>query len=135
MASITLPLAATLASLAPAQQFVQAVGALPGPAVWSEGVCAADVDRDGDLDLLFANGDGFDTAGARRQNVLVINKLVELGTATFVDESVLRFGVRVSNAKMVIAGDVNWRAPIGASLRSVCSRSPSSPRARGSSGS
>jgi hypothetical protein len=103
----TLPLAVALASLAPAQQFVQAVGALPGPVVWSEGVCAADVDRDGDLDLLFANGDGFDTAGTKRQNVLVINKLIELGTATFVDESVLRFGVHVSHAKMVISGDVD----------------------------
>ncbi|MEZ6018121.1 MAG: VCBS repeat-containing protein [Planctomycetota bacterium] len=94
-------------ALAGAQQFTQAAGVLPGGNVWSEGVCAADVDRDGDLDLLFANGDGFSSAGAKRQNVLVINKLIEQGAGVFADESVARLGAHVSNAKMVIAGDVN----------------------------
>lgn len=95
-----------LPGAANAQQFTQATGVLPGPNRWSEGVTAADIDLDGDLDLLFANGDGFASAGTKRQNVLVINKLIEQGPGIFVDESVARFGVHVSNAKLVIAGDV-----------------------------
>jgi len=98
--------ALAFAPLASAQQFVEAPGVLPGPARWSEGVCAIDVDLDGDLDLLFADGDGFSTAGAKRQNVLLINRRVEQGPRIFADESVARLGVHLSNAKMVIAGDV-----------------------------
>ena len=86
---------------ASAQQFQHQSGLIPGPARWSEGVEAADVDRDGDLDLFFADGDGFASAGAKRQNVLVINKLVETASLAFADESVARLGVHESNAKGV----------------------------------
>lgn len=68
---------------------------------------AADVDLDGDLDLFFANGDGFSTAGTKRQNTLIINKLIEQGPNVFVDESTARLGVHASNAKMPVVGDVN----------------------------
>ncbi len=108
MSSLTLLAAAWIAApRAPTtQQFTEALGALPGPAVWSEGVAAVDVDGDGDLDLLFANGDGFSSPGTKRQSALVINRLVEQGPGVFLDESVARFGARVSHAKMVIAADV-----------------------------
>lgn len=90
-----------------AQQFQQATN-FPGPTNWCEGVECADVDRDGDLDVFFAEGDGFATAGTKRQNILLINKLVELGTAwTFADESLTRLGAHVSNAKGVTTGDVD----------------------------
>ncbi len=96
-----------LASIAPAQQFQHQPGWLPGPARWSEGVEAADVDRDGDLDLFVADGEGFASAGAQRQNLLIINMLLESGPGVFADESVARLGTNLSNAKGVITGDVD----------------------------
>jgi len=96
-----------LAPGASAQQFQQATN-FPGPLNWCEGVECADVDNDGDLDVFFAEGDGFSSAGTQRQNILLINKLVETGTPwLFADESVARLGVNLSNAKGVTTGDVN----------------------------
>jgi plastocyanin len=102
-----LALLALFVSTASAQQFQHSPGALPGPARWSEGVEAVDVDQDGDLDLLFADGDGFTSPGTQRQNVLLINNLIPSGTATFTDESVARLGANLSNGKGVTTGDVD----------------------------
>ncbi|MBK7875568.1 MAG: VCBS repeat-containing protein [Planctomycetes bacterium] len=99
-------LVASLALPAAAQQF-QTVTNFPGTARWSEGVECADVDRDGDLDVFVADGEGFASAGLARQHVLVINKLVEVGAWTLADESVARLGARTSVAKGVATGDVN----------------------------
>ncbi len=99
--------AAIFGASAAAQQFTQAAGVLPGPDRWSEGVTAVDVDLDGDLDLIFANGDGFASPGAQRQNTLIINKLVEQGPNIYADESVARLGVNLSHAKGAAVGDVN----------------------------
>ena len=61
--------ALSICVVAPAltQQFVHQNNLLPGPHRWTEGVTAEDVDLDGDLDLMFAEGDGFTSAGAQRQ--------------------------------------------------------------------
>jgi hypothetical protein len=95
--------------IAPAltQQFVHQNNLLPGPHRWTEGVTAEDVDLDGDLDLMFAEGDGFTSAGAQRQCRLLINQFVPTGNLTFTDESVARLGTRLANGKNVISGDVN----------------------------
>ena len=105
---ILLPTTVLLAASAAAraQQFQQVTN-FPGPQRWSEGVECADVDQDGDLDIFFAEGDGFASAGTKRQNVLIINQLVEVGPWTFTDESVPRLGLHVSNAKGVTTGDVD----------------------------
>ncbi len=44
-------------------QFVERLDVLPGPAVWSEAVHPIDVNRDGRLDLLFANCNGWHEPG------------------------------------------------------------------------
>lgn len=105
--TLSLVLALTMAQEAVAQQFTVQNGVLPGPARWSEGVTAVDVDLDGDKDLLFADGDGFASASTQRQNLLFINQTTPGGALSFTDESVLRLGVNLSNCKQAIAGDVN----------------------------
>lgn len=95
------------AAVASAQQFQHQVGLIPGPARWTEGVECADVDHDGDLDVFFADGEGFSSAGTQRQNVLLINQFVPSGTLSFTDESVARLGIHLSNAKGVVTRDVN----------------------------
>ncbi|MBK8177724.1 MAG: VCBS repeat-containing protein [Planctomycetes bacterium] len=100
-----------LLALSPAalaqQYFAEQVNLLPGPAKYSEGVEACDVDKDGDLDLFVADGDGFSGPGVKSQNVLLINRKIETGTLAFLDESTTRLGVHISYAKSVCTGDVN----------------------------
>jgi plastocyanin len=94
--------ALSLLGVARAQQFQQ-VTAFPGTAAYSEGVECADVDHDGDLDVIVADG-----SGSAIQNKIFINKLVETGTPwVLADESVARFGAHASVAKYVTTGDVN----------------------------
>ena len=104
--SIALPIAAgaLLALPSTAQQFVFQNGAIPGANRWTEGVESADVDNYGDLDIFFAEGEGFSSAGTKRQNILIINRLEIAGG--LVDESVARLGVHLSNAKGVDTGDI-----------------------------
>jgi len=73
---------------------------------WTEGVEPADVDRDGDLDLFFADGPAFVAPGPKQQNQLEINRLDEV-VAAWSNESVLRLGAHASHAKMVVTGDVD----------------------------
>ncbi|MDA1264507.1 MAG: FG-GAP-like repeat-containing protein [Planctomycetota bacterium] len=103
-----LGLAFAAAAPVSAQQFVHTPGMFPGTARWTEGVEMADVDQDGDLDIFFAEGDGFSGPGTKRQNKLWINQFVEsAGTLSFTDESVARLGNSTSNAKNVATADVN----------------------------
>ena len=103
-----LGIAAVLSSISTAQiQFVHQVGMVPTSGLWTEGVECADVDNDGDLDIFFAYGEGFSSAGTKRQNGLLINNFVPSGVLSFTDESVARLGAHVSNAKMVVTRDVN----------------------------
>ena len=88
-----------------AQQFTSG-GPLPGGAVWTEGVEAADVDLDGDLDLFFANGEGTALPGTERANQLIVNRL-EIAPFDFADESAARLGTATSHSRDVAAGDVD----------------------------
>jgi len=97
-----------LVSSAAAQQFVyQGSAYLPGNPRWTEGVECADIDNDGDLDIFFAEGDGFASPGSQRQNILIVNQQVEIGPGNFVNQSIARLGSNASHARGVATGDVN----------------------------
>jgi hypothetical protein len=81
---------ACAASAARAQQFQQVGAGLPGPVVWSEGVAVLDADDDGRLDIIFANGVGFDRAGTPLAPTLLINQTPVGGAITFADETAAR---------------------------------------------
>ncbi len=100
--------AAAASPAAAVQQFQHQVGLIPGTARWTEGVEATDVDNDGDIDIFFADGEGFTSAGTQRQCVLLINQFIENGSVTlsFTDESVARLGVQLSNGKGVTTADI-----------------------------
>ncbi len=87
-----------------AQQFVdQTAARLPVAAVWSEEVDAADVDGDGDLDIIWGRGDGFASAGTGRQSLLLINN----GSGVFADQTATRLPVLLENTKDVDFVDVD----------------------------
>ncbi|MSR74140.1 MAG: VCBS repeat-containing protein [Planctomycetes bacterium] len=82
------------------------VGAVPGPVVMTEGCITADLDGDGDHDVVFANGYALSTAGtAALLPTLLINKFnLSLG---FVDESAARLPAITLKATQVIAADLD----------------------------
>jgi len=100
-----LTLLTALAGVSSAQQF-DYVGNIPGGDIWTEGVEAADVDNDGDLDMFFAEGEGFSSAGPARQNRLVLNNF-NVGPPNFSDVSVARLGTHLSHAKQVVTADID----------------------------
>jgi hypothetical protein len=96
--------AGVAAGLARAQQFQdQTATRLPAQAVWSEEVDAGDVDGDGDLDLVYAKGNGFSAAGTPQQNTLLIN----VGGGVYVDQTSTRLPPFLDNSKDVDFVDVD----------------------------
>jgi hypothetical protein len=91
-----------------AQQFQQVVGGIPGPVVWSEGVAVLDADGDGKLDIIFANGNGYSSAGGALAPTLLINHSSGAGNISFVDETSSRLPAGYAQqAKGVTVCDVN----------------------------
>jgi hypothetical protein len=94
--------ALTLSPLANAQQFLRVAAALPAQAVWTDGIELVDVDNDGDIDILFANGSAYGgggTAGNQPQHLYLNN-----GSGVF-SAAHGQLNVTNFNAKMVIAED------------------------------
>ncbi len=96
---------AALAPIAASQlQFSYNSAALPAQAVWTDGVEIADIDGDGDNDILFANGSaygGTGAAGAQPQH-LFLNNGAGSFTAAHGQLNVANF-----NAKLVVADDLD----------------------------
>lgn len=80
-----------LASVAMAQQFVQQTATLlpNGPNEYSNQITSVDIDGDGDLDVLIANGQGYTSQGAALKMRVLVNKFNE-ADGKFVDETDLR---------------------------------------------
>ncbi len=60
----------------------------PNPAEWSNQLTIGDIDGDGDLDILFANGGNFSSPGSPQLQRVYVND----GAGFFTDESVARLG-------------------------------------------
>jgi len=104
------PALATLgiAGMAAAQQFSQQTTTLfPTQTEYSNQITSVDIDADGDLDLIFANGQGYNAQGAALQLRIYVNRINEVGQAKFVDESVARAPGVTGWFRGVEAGDVN----------------------------
>jgi len=92
-----------LTTALPAQQFTVDGSALPANSLWTDGVEIVDVDGDDDLDILFANGNGYASGGAssgKRAQHLFLND----GSGSF-SASHGDLNIANVNAKMVIAED------------------------------
>ena len=78
-----------LCTLVAAQRFADQTGTRfpsPPPAEFTNQLTIVDVDGDLDLDLVFANGGGFTSAGAPEAQRIYIND----GSGTFTDETAAR---------------------------------------------
>jgi hypothetical protein len=72
-----------------AQQFVdETASRFPSLSEYTNQVTMGDIDGDGDLDLIFANGQGFGSQGA----ALPVRVFINNGSAVFTDQSAARTG-------------------------------------------
>ena len=88
-----------------AQQFTeQSSTRFPSPQLneYSNQITVGDIDNDGDLDLIFANGGNFFSEGAPQVQRVFVND----GAGTFTDESTSRLGF-VGLARGVEMGDID----------------------------
>jgi hypothetical protein len=97
-------LAAAIAPVALAQQFVQQTSTrFPTQNEYSNQCSAVDIDNDGDLDLVWANGQGYSTQGTQLQMRVYVNN----GSGVFADESATRAAGVVGWYRGVEAGDID----------------------------
>ncbi len=84
--------------------YQQQAGLMAGPTVRTEGCIMADLDNDGDLDVVFANGYVLSVNGQSIRPTVLINKINQgLG---FVDESTPRIPNTAIRGTLVIAFDI-----------------------------
>ncbi|MDA7936354.1 VCBS repeat-containing protein [bacterium] len=94
----------TCPDLSAQYRYTQQAGLISGPTVRSEGCVMADIDRDGDLDAVFANGYVLSINGQAIRPTILINKIDQgLG---FVDESTPRIPTTAIRGALVVAFDI-----------------------------
>ncbi|MEK6674647.1 MAG: FG-GAP-like repeat-containing protein [Planctomycetota bacterium] len=105
LVSRTVTVVLLLASAVGAQQFVQETSTrfpIPNPAEWTNQLTIDDLDNDGDLDIVFANGGDFGSPGTPQLVRIFINNAFGF----FTDESVSRTGGLTGLHRGVELGDV-----------------------------
>lgn len=95
---------AASSSLTAQYQYTQQVGLITGPTVRSEGCLLSDIDGDGDLDAIFANGYVLSINGQPVRPTILINK-VDQGLG-FVDESTPRIPTTAIRGTLAVAFDI-----------------------------
>lgn len=96
-----------IAGLAMAQQFSQQTTTLfPVQLEYSNQITSVDIDGDGDLDLIFANGQGYNAQGAALPPRIYVNRINE-ADGKFVDETAARAPGVTGWFRGVEAGDVD----------------------------
>ena len=104
MAAIALVAVGALASPAAAQQFVQQTATrFPTQSEYTNQCTAVDIDNDGDLDIAWANGQGYSSQGA----ALPVRIFVNNGGGVFADETAARAAGITGWYRGVEAGDVD----------------------------
>lgn len=106
-----------------AQQFIQETSTRfpnPNPAEWTNQSTVGDLDNDGDLDIVFANGGGFSTPGTPDLVRVFINN----GSGFFTDESVARTGGLAGLHRGVELGDVEQDGDLDVILTQDFNRLP-----------
>lgn len=95
---------AVCSSLSAQYRYTQQTGLITGPTVRTEGCILADIDGDGDLDAVFANGYVLSINGQSIRPTILINKINQgLG---FVDESTPRIPTTAIRGTLVVAFDI-----------------------------
>lgn len=114
----------TVAVSASGQQFQDFTGILfpsPNPSDYTNYVEAGDIDGDGDLDIVFANGGNFSSAGPAQLLRVYANVG---GTGKYLDETVARTGGLTGNFRGVSLGDVERDGDLDMILSSDFNRQP-----------
>jgi hypothetical protein len=115
--------AAGIAVPASAQQFQDRTSTVfPSglPDLYTNGVDAADLDGDGDLDLIFANGGNFSSPGAPQALRIFIND----GSGVFADESAARVAGISGAIRGVAIGDIEGDGDLDLLLAEDFNRQP-----------
>ncbi len=87
-------------------QFQRRATVLPAETLWTEGAVVIDIEGDGDLDLVLANGEGYLTAEDPLAPQVFVNTGVSAGLPVMVDESGARFPAFTQWGREVIAFDM-----------------------------
>ena len=104
--TVVIVIAAVTAAPALAQQFVDETATRfpnPNPTDYTNQLTIGDIDNDGDLDIIFANGGGFSSPTAPQPQRIYIND----GNGVFTDESGPRIDSLVARCRGVELGDID----------------------------